>query len=365
MKIIHVLKHAQSGNGSVHVAVDLACAQADAGHDVWFASARGSYDELLRGHGVTVSDIPEPTSIREAIRSTAALLRLARGTTADIIHGHMMSSAVIGFVVAKLSKARLVTTMHNSFDGHSWLMRLGRVTVAVSEAERALLLSRNFAENKLVTVINGVGGSAREELPVDDIGELHQPSIMTLSGLHPRKGVNYVISAFALVADEFPDWHLNVVGWGGALADLQQQVHELGLAERVHFLGSTLTPWLLLGSTKVFATGSLADPCPLTVMEARAAGRAIVGTRVGGIPETLEQGEAGFIVPPQDPGAMAEAFRELLADDATLAGWQKRAEDPAGFFTVARMATDYERAYRWTLGLAPKPVGTGIVKTRV
>jgi glycosyltransferase involved in cell wall biosynthesis len=365
VRIVHVLKHAVRGNGSVHVAVDLACAQADAGHDVWFASARGSYDDLLRAHGVSVTPIPEPTSVREATRSMFALLRLVRREKIEVIHGHMMSSAVIGRVVAQLSGARLVTTMHNSFDGHSWLMRLGAVTAAVSEAERTLLLSRGFSDRRLVTVINGVGGSAREELPIDDIGELQQPSIMTLCGLHHRKGVNDVISAFALISDEYPAWHLNVVGWGAAQAELQQQAEDLGLAERVHFLGSTLTPWPLLASTRIFATGSLADPCPLTVMEARVAGRAIVGTRVGGIPEVLEDGQAGHLVPPQDPEAMAVAFRELVADPATLLRWQELAEDPAGFFTVRRMADDYDLVYQWLLGLVPKPTGTGVVRSRV
>ena len=75
---MHLLKHAQRGNGHVHVAVDLACSQADAGHDVIFASARGSYDALLADHGVRVIDVPEPVGVRHAANSLRAVWRLAR-----------------------------------------------------------------------------------------------------------------------------------------------------------------------------------------------------------------------------------------------------------------------------------------------
>lgn len=346
MKIVHLLKHAQRGNGNVHMAVDLACAQADAGHDVWFASARGSYDELLRQHGVTVSSLPEPTGAKGAARNGIALLSLARAVKPDVLHAHMMSSAVLAWPVAKIVGAPLITTMHNSFDSHSWMMRAGKTVVAVSEAERALLLSRGYPEKQVVTVLNGTAGTARGELPLDDLGTLQRPCIMTLSGLHPRKAVDDVISAFSIVAADHPDWHLNIVGWGDARASLEAQAAEAGLEDSVHFLGSTLTPWPLLDQADIVATASLADPCPLSVMEARVAGCAVVGTAAGGIPEVLEFGEAGHIVPVRDPEAMAEAFRGLMADPENLHRWRGRAKAGSEYFSVRRMAEDYDRVYR-------------------
>lgn len=346
MRIVHLLKHAVRGNGSVHVAVDLACAQADRGHEVWFASARGSYDDLLASHGVRLRTIPEATGWRTAVSSLWAQIVLARSARPDVLHAHMMSSAVLGSIAARLSGAVLVTTMHNSFDAHSWMMRLGKRVVAVSEAERRLLLSRRYPARKVVTVLNGTGGSPREELPVDDIGPLARPSVMTLSGLHPRKAVNDVIDGFAQVSAEFPDWHLNIVGWGPDRSILEEQVRRLRLDRVVHFLGATLTPIPLLESSEIFATASLADPCPLTVMEARTAGCAIVGTDVGGIPEVLAHGAAGHLVPQKQPAAIAAAFRQLMGDSATLERWRTAAKSGSEYFTVARMAADHDAVYR-------------------
>lgn len=349
MRIAHVLKHSVRGAGNVHVAVDLACAQAAAGHEVTLISARGSYDDLLRHNGVQVVRVPEPLDRGSALRSGWALTRVLGNDRPDVVHAHMMSSAVLAFPAARAVGSALVTTVHNSFDDHSRLMRLGTVIVAVSQAERELLIARGFPAGKVAVVINGADRSAREELPLDDIGPLHQPALLTLSGLHRRKAVGDVIQAFSRLAVDLPDWHLNVVGWGADRERLETMVSDLGLAERVHFLGSTLTPRPLLESAAIFATASLADPCPLTVIEARAAGCAIVGTRVGGIPELLDHGRAGQLVPPSDPVAFAEALRPLMSDRAVLQEWRSRARRGAEYFTVDRMSTDYLAVYESVL----------------
>lgn len=352
MNIMHLLKHGVRGNGHVHVAVDLACAQADAGHKVSFVSSGGSYDDLLRSHNVEVATIAEPGGLKETARTWAELLSATRRIRPDVIHAHMMSSAALAYPITKISRARLVTTMHNSFEKHSVLMRLGKVVVAVSEAERQLLLSRGYRSKKVVTVLNGADASPREALDGEYLGPLQRPCVVTLSGLHKRKAVGDVIEAFAEIAPDFPDWHLNIIGWGADRERLEQVVDSLDLTKSVHFLGSTLNPRPLLEEADIFATASLADPCPLTVTEARAAGCAIVGTMVGGIPEILDHGRAGQLTPPSDPPAMAAAFRSLMADATILRQWRERAKHGAEYFTVGRMATDYETVYRRVLGEA-------------
>jgi glycosyltransferase involved in cell wall biosynthesis len=197
----------------------------------------------------------------------------------------------------------------------------------------------------VVTVLNGVDGSPREALEGEQLGPLARPCVITLSGLHRRKGIADVIAAFAEVLAEFPDWHLNIVGSGPDREELEKSVADRGLAGSIHFLGSTLTPRSLLEEAEVFATGSLADPCPLSVGEARAAACAIVATSVGGIPELLDHGRAGQLVPPSDPAAMAAAFRVVMSDPAALASWRARSKEGAEYLTVDRMAADYVRVY--------------------
>ncbi|MFW7414190.1 glycosyltransferase family 4 protein [Demequina sp. SO4-18] len=346
LRVVHALKHGKRGNGSVHVAVDLACSQSDAGHQVWFAAAPGSYDDLMREHGVHVVVQPELTSARSFARGASGLLALVRSIDADVIHAHMMSSAATAWAVSRVTGATTVTTLHNSFDRHWWLMRAGKVMVAVSEAERALLRDRGVPPRKVRVVLNGAIGSAREELPPDDVGPLQRPGIIAVSGLHGRKGVDDLIRAFALVSDDFPQWHLNVVGWGPDREALEAQVADAGLAGSVHFLGPSLTPWVQLEQSEIFASAALDEPFGLNVAEARAAGCAIVATSVGGVPEILEHGRAGQLVPPHDAAAMAAALRNLMSDPAELARARHRSASGTEWLAASRMAADYEAVYR-------------------
>lgn len=340
-----MLKHCYNGNGHVHVAVDLACTQVGAGHDVAFASSGGSYESLLTEHGVSVTTLPAPDGLRGTTSSIRALVDLVRRYRPDVLHAHMMTSAVMGFIASKTMRVPMVTTVHNSFDRHSVLMRLGKVVVAVSDAERRLLLSRGYPARSLVTVLNGAVGSPREAIETSGSIRFAQPCVATLSGLHTRKAVGDVILAFAEVLPEFPEWHLNIIGDGPDRERLAQMIMGRGLENAVHLVGSTLTPRPLLEQTSIFASASLSEPFGLSVAEARASGCAVVATAVGGIPEVLGYGQAGHLVPASDPPAMAAVLRALMKDRETLATWRARAAEGAEFFTVERMASDYMGVY--------------------
>jgi glycosyltransferase involved in cell wall biosynthesis len=355
MKIVHLLKHGIQGNGHVHVAVDLACAQAQAGHSVVFAVAESSYTDLLTSHGVEVVEIPAATDVRSAVTSARALGRVLRRLRPDVVHAHMMSSAVLAYPWTRVLRIPLVTTVHNSFDRHSVLMRLGDRVVAVSEAEHRLLVSRGYPERKVVTILNGSIGSPRDVLAGEDHVVVRRPSVMTVSGLHLRKAVGDVIEAFALLAGRFPGWHLNIVGSGPDEERLRALTAELGLDAQVHFLGSVKSSRGVLQQTDVFATATVAEPGGLAVMEARGAGCAIVATRVGGIPETLEEGRAGLLVPLHDPEAFAEALASLMGDRAELDRMRARALDGAQYFDVERMSAEHLDLYA-SLGRAATPV---------
>ena len=345
MKIVHLLKHGIQGNGHVHVAVDLACAQAHAGHSVVFAAAESDYTDLLISNRVEVVMIPPATDARSALISAWALGQLLRRLRPDVVHAHMMSSAVLAYPWTRVLRIPLVTTVHNSFDRHSILMRLGDRVLAVSDAERALLISRGYPARKVVTIRNGVIGSARDVLAVEDDVTVRRPSVMTVSGLHPRKAVEDVIAAFALLGGRFPQWHLNVVGWGPDKEKLTELTSRLGLDAQVHFLGSVKSSRDLLQQTDIFATATRAEPGGLAVMEARGAGCAIVATDVGGIPETLEHGKAGLLVPPHAPEAFAAALASIMGDEGALADLRARALDGAEYFSVERMSAEHLALY--------------------
>ena len=345
MRIVHLLKHCDQGNGHVHVAVDLACAQAAVGHDVAFVTSGGIYEALLRDHGISLWHIPRLESSVQLPRALVEVTRAARKFKPDIFHAHMMTSAVLGYAVSRGLRKPLVTTMHNSFDRHSGLMRLGDVVVAVSEAERRLLLMRGVPSTKVTTVLNGANGTYREVLKPSSTPVLPSPAIVTLSGLHARKGVVDVIRAFGLVVNDFPEWHLNIVGDGPDRVLLADLIESLKLQASVHLIGSTLYPKGYLEQSQIFASGALAEPFGLAIAEARAAGCAIVATSVGGVPEVLEYGRAGQLTPPSDPEAMAAVFRSLISDPSSRQIWQRRALDGIERLSVEQMQKGYERVY--------------------
>lgn len=344
MRIAHVLKHCAAGNGHVHVAVDLACEQSAEGHEVHFLSGGGAYEELLRSRDVRLHRIPERSAARTPL-TLRDLARAFRSIRPDVVHAHMMSSAALSAIVCRPLGIPLVTTVHNSFDRHSVIMRVGVRIVAVSAAERALLLERGYPGRRLRTVQNGSLGTARAGLSGRDLGPVSRPTIATLSGLHRRKGVRIAIEAFALLAHDFPDWHLTIIGEGPDRPELEELVRQHRLAERIHLPGSTLAPLPVLAQAEIFVAPSLAEPFGLSVAEARSVGCAVIASDVGGIPEVLESGDAGILVPPGDIPALAAALRTLLADPVERERWRQRARDGSERFSVSRMTADYDVVY--------------------
>jgi glycosyltransferase involved in cell wall biosynthesis len=323
--------------------------QAQHGHDVIYASSGGDYLELFAKYGVRHELIVQNS--RNPFHLAASLLRLqrlCRSFRPDVLHGHMMASAVFGYLGSLLSGTPMVTTVHNSFDKHSFLMRLGDHVVAVSEAERQSLLKSGYSAARLSVVINGPNHSPRDNFFLDgtaDEVKIKQPCVVTVCGLHKRKGVNDLIRGFSEVAAELPDWHLYIVGQGPDRQLLADLVHELGASKRISFLGSVGNPAGILLKSDIFVLASYADPCSLAIGEAREAGCAIIATAVGGTPELLQFGDAGRLVEPGSPRQIATELHRLMTDQTTLRDWRARSLRGSEYYRVARVAKDYEQVY--------------------
>lgn len=347
MRLVHLIKHCGYANGSVHVAVDLACIQAQAGHEVTVISAGGTFVPLLQQYGVRHISLPhEQNKPLQVLRTAWTVARQVRRQRPHVLHAHMMSSAVVGWIASRFAGVPLVTTVHNSFDPHSVLMRLGDRIVAVSEAERRALLSRRFPANRLVAVLNAPDQSPREAFMDDGrTVSLKSPCIVAANALHRRKGVFDLIDACARLFDQAPAWKLYIAGEGPDRAVLEAQVQSLGLNGRVIFLGFLPSPRALMKQADIFVLASYADPCSLAVGEARAAGCAIVGTAVGGTPEMLGFGQAGRLVEPGNVNQLTAALRDLMVNPVERARLRQAALDGASIFHVQRLLRDYAEVY--------------------
>jgi len=324
MRILHLANHVDHvGNGIVNVAVDLAWFQAQRGHEVAFASGGGAFVELLARGGVrhyelSRADGPQDRPFRRrdpvaVLREAAALRRALADFKPDLVHAHMVTGALLARAMKPRFGFTLVCSVHNEWQRHATLMRVGDAVVAVSEANRDALEARGVPASKLHVVPNGALGSPRLGAS-NGVADLRHPAITCVAGLFERKGIADLVSAFERLPPGL-EAHLYLVGEGPYRPELERRARESPAGSRIHFEGFQPDPGRYLRATDLFVLASLREPFGLVLAEARAAGAAIVASDVDGIPQALEGGRAGLLVPPGDPEALSSRMRWLLEDD--------------------------------------------------
>jgi glycosyltransferase involved in cell wall biosynthesis len=213
--------------------------------------------------------------------------------------------------------------------------RLSDRIIAVSEVQACWLRQTlRLPADRVVVVPNGV-----------DTAHFAQPSspaaVLREFGIGVGEPVFVCIARLASVKDHATllmalrqvDGHLILVGDGPLRAQLERACGEMDLARRVHFAGERDDVRPFLAAARALCLSSIDESQPIAILEAMAAGRPVVATRVGGVPEMLEDGRTGLLVPARDANALAEALRRVVAD----AGWCARAGEAA----QARVARDY------------------------
>jgi glycosyltransferase involved in cell wall biosynthesis len=346
MRIMHFINHIEPCNGHVNVAVDLACGQAGLGHPVLVASRGGKeFEPILQAHHVEHWRIDQTRRPLNLLRALFLLSRAIRTFRPDVIHAHMVTSAVLAAALKPFFKFKLVTTVHNEFARSAILMGVGDRVVAVSGAVAESMAARGVPRKKLCVVLNGPLGSPRLKQPPPAARTLERPALVFVGGLVPRKGVKDLIEAFRIAAPQIPSAHLYLIGWGPNEIEYHRQASQSGFAERIVFCRNQPDPrpWLL--GADLFVLPSLAEPGGLVLAEARGAGCAVIATEVGGNAEMLDDGRAGILVPPQRPDLLAAAILRLLQDPAELALWRKNAQIDIEKFQIERVVRDYLAVY--------------------
>lgn len=339
MRILHILNHIREiGNGIVNVAVDIACLQAKNNHDVAIASAGGEYEELLTQYSVKHFKLDQTRTPINLINAAKIYRGIIKEFQPDIVHAHMMTGVVLGRCLRFNSDYSLVATVHNEFQRSAVLMGLADKVIAVSNAVAKSMARRGIPEQKLRVISNGTLGSVRtrhiqEYLPV----ELERPAIATVAGMYQRKGIGELIAAFAQIAPQFPQAHLYLVGNGPERAIFEEKAQATGFSSRIHFAGFQPEPQRYLLAADIFVLASHRDPSPLVIPEAREAGCAIIATNVDGIPEALDNGQAGILIPVKDSSALADALAKLLSQPHLLQHWQEQAQQNLDWLNVGRV----------------------------
>ena len=346
MRIMHFLTHTRPSNGNVNVAVDLACVQSKLGHSVSVVSGGGAFDALLAAYGVNHIIIDQKRTFSNLIRATYRFHSTISATSPDIIHAHMMTSAGLAFFLRHFRKFKLVTTVHNDFERGAIIMGLADRVIAVSEAVADSMVGRGVERSKLRVVLNGTIGSPRLSSETPPAQILNRPAITFVGGLHPRKGVDDLITAFGTVCTRVPAAFLYLIGTGPYLQAYKELASQTGFGDRIQFCGFQADPRPHLLGSDLFVLASHADPGPLVLAEAREAGCAIIATAVDGIPEMLDGGKAGVLVPPQRSDLLADAIVKVISDGSALADMRARSRSNLDRFTVDRASKQCISVYQ-------------------
>jgi glycosyltransferase involved in cell wall biosynthesis len=383
MKILHFLGSAAlpadpdagATGGTTRVALELARAQLELGHETWVATVgRSSWEGSW--NGVRLAVLPEAGwAARGRLRSGvvdakihAPLMRLCAAARFDVVDAH--EYRLLGFLPRCIRLAHL----HNNpfWSEHTpeqwWyqrlefqlLQRFPDRCVAVSEyvarqlhAGSAATLRRKGGGIRDVDVVhNGVdldrfNPAASNELRAMTRQQLGIPSdavvFLFAGAIAPEKGVTHLAEAFARLAAEMPSARLIIAG-GAALwanefrsarpADeaYERAVQEIlagaAAAGRVVLAGVVPPAGMarLYAASDVLVIASLQEACPLVLLEALAAGRPAIATAVGGIPELVDDATA-ILVPPQDPESLFVAMRRLGNDPALRTAMASRSRD--------------------------------------
>ena len=349
MNILHVLDHHWRYNGMVHAAIDLACAQAALGHTVSVCSSNdGSFSSLLKEHGIELVVLPGLSGRFGVLASAAALWNIVGRLKPNVIHAHMTKSALVAYPVSRMRGVALVTCVQNSFSKFAFLMKVGDRVITGCTVVADDMASRGVPPDKLRPVLNGTIGSARqpEPLPGEALAITFQhPAVVTFCGMHWRKGIPDLIAGFQLARRSNPEMNLYIFGEGPNLEEYRLLV-DAENTKHVTFCNPVPNAKPYLQAADVFVLASLADPAPLVICEARDAGCAVIATRVDGIPELLEGGEAGILVDAKAPEQIAEKLIYLFSDPGHLQKWRDNSQIGIGKLNVRRVAEESVKVYR-------------------
>jgi len=365
MKILHLISSAGQ-YGAENMLLELATSVAKLGCTPIIGVFRNKQNlntEILdsaQKRGLLVLGIP--CSGQADLKALKRIQAYIREHGIELIHSHGYKADIYGYWAARKTSIPIVATCHG-WPGRSiklrlfyWLdrivlRRVDHVTV-VSESLAKKLREASVSVGNISLVNNGIDVTRFAEA----IGQ--RKSCTYSSGarvgfvgrLAPEKGLSYFLQAARGVLSQFPDTTFVLVGEGTERSALESLAEKLNIKERVFFAGVQREMSSVYASLDIFVLPSLSEGMPLALLEAMAAGKSVVASRVGAIPSVITSGQHGLLVEPQNVTDLQNAMLQYLQDPvfASETG-QKAAARVSGSFSLRRMASEYLAIYQTIL----------------
>lgn len=323
--------------------------------------------ERLEQSNIQMECLEQANWVRvNALPAAWKLYRSLRRLAPEIVHAFLTTGNVLGAVLGTLARVPVIVSSHRDlggFDG-KWITRINFWTdrhlatsvTANSLAVREALAQRSNAPAETIRLLyNGIdlkkietanrGLAKRQELGLPP----NALAIGVIANIRVAKGHQYLLEAFNRIAPHVPQACLLICGFAGdhdLMKTLQRLAAAGGAAGRVRFMNSRNDIPEMLHALDVVVSPSLSEGFSNAILEAMAAGKPVIATRVGGSPEQIIDGVTGLLVPPQDAGAIAQALLTLLRSPGLRremgTAAQRHVQEN---FSVAIMTRNHTRLY--------------------
>jgi len=262
------------------------------------------------------------------------LLGYLRRVRPHILHTQLEFADTLGCTAAKMLGIPAVATLHTADAPKKgeksyqrlklrwWILRhFSTRVIAVSEGTRRHHLRvGKLPPQKVVTLHNGIDLSRFTPIPPAEMASLREslgipadvPVLITVAVLRQPKGIQFMLEALPDILKVVPDTRYLIVGDGNHREKLESIAAEKGVSDRVIFTGTRRDIPPLLAAADIFVLPTLTEALPTVLAEAMAAGKPIIASEVGGVPEMVDDGRNGLLIPPADSRALTEACVKLL-----------------------------------------------------
>ncbi len=323
-------------------------------------------DEEAKDSPLRTCGLPVTTLGVQSRFSSAALHKLiayCRAQKIQLLHAHYPLLHFYGLAAARALRIPLCFTSH---DDDNWSLRLKRFAPtlfmygSLPFTRHVITVSQELQRHikwhpghRVTTIYNGIDLSAYENVRACEVETLRQelseskavPLIGTVTRLFQKKGVDVLINAVRILKERGQTLCTVIVGDGPLHSEYEKLARTKGVEEQIKFLGYRNDVPLILAALDVFILPSLWEGNSIALLEAMAAAKPIVATRAGGNPEAITDNETGWLVPPNDPVALAEKISAVLGDEnRAQIGMHARTHWRANF-SVAAMVEKYQKLY--------------------
>ena len=325
------------------------------GCKVWVLCVTEFAEQLFSEIGANIVTSPfwrRAISPRLDLLAFWELFRLCRRERFDVVHTHTSKGGFLGRIGARLAGVPLVIhTAHGFYFNQincgpkevmfyrsleKFASLFCDLIISVNEEDRLRAIQKKVVRpSKIRTVINGINTKRLENVvPPDSLPADLDPSgqgilIGTTGRLMQQKGYDYLIQAMPSVLREFPGARVIFVGEGPLESELKGLAYQVGVSDQCRFLSFRTDIPELLAVFDIFVLPSLWEGLSISLLEALAAGKPIVATKIKGNREVIDHGVNGLLVNPGDPAALAEGIIHLLRDKEKARAMGERARKKA------------------------------------